>query len=77
MVALLFFIPYLLCLKNPYFDWGWESWPDFWEVLGKTTKYYIQFFYAGHKFNFMERYDPRGFAYILDMVGRIFITYGY
>ena len=77
VAALIFFIPYLLCLKNPYFEWGWESWKAFWEVSGQTVKYYIEFFYAAHKFDFMDQYEPSGFAYVLDMVGRIFITYGY
>ncbi|MCD4665732.1 MAG: hypothetical protein K8R68_10730, partial [Bacteroidales bacterium] len=77
LTALIFFIPYLLCLKNPYFQLGWESWPVFWEVTGQTIKYYVQFLYAAYNFDFMEEYKPRGFAYVLDMVGRIFITYGY
>jgi len=77
ITALIFFIPYLLCLKNPYYQWGWVDWQAFWEVSGQTVKYYVEFFYAAHKFDFMEQYQPKGFAYILDMVGRIFITYGY
>jgi uncharacterized protein YjbI with pentapeptide repeats len=77
LTALIFFIPYLLCLKNPYFQWGWESWSAFWEVTGQTVKYYVEFFYAAHKLDFMEQYEPRGIAYVLDMVGRVFITYGY
>ncbi|MCD4680966.1 MAG: pentapeptide repeat-containing protein, partial [Bacteroidales bacterium] len=77
IVALLFFIPYVLCLKNPYFEWGWEGLPEFWSVSGQSIKYFVEFLYAAHSFNYMEQYEPRGFAYILDMVGRVFIAYGY
>jgi len=77
IVALLFFIPYLFCLRETYFQWGWVDWPSFWDVSSQTLKYYVEFFYAAHKFNFMEQYEPNGIAYVLDMVGRIFITYGY
>ena len=78
MAAILFFIPYILWgLNEPYYQWGWDGWSAFWEVSGITVKSYVEFLYAAHKFNFMEQYQPNGFGYVLDMAGRVFITYGY
>ena len=64
-------------MNKPYFEFGWYGFSEFFEVSGITLKYYFQFLYAGHNFNFMSQYEPYGWGYLIDFVGRIFIGYGY
>nr|WP_319571663.1 hypothetical protein [uncultured Draconibacterium sp.] len=73
----LFFFPGLLFLNNPYWSWGWSNWSDFWVVAGKTTELYAKALYAAHSFDYLKDFKPKGIVFVLDLIGRIFVAYGY
>lgn len=61
IVAFVFFYFYTLCLN----------------ISLPSMKYYFEFLFIGHKFEFMSEYEPNVFAYFIDAISRIFIGYGY
>ncbi len=67
VVSTIFFILYWLNTEQPF------------SLLKEQIfiKYYVQFLFIGHDFDFMKANTPNGLAYIIDMIGRIFISYGY
>ena len=77
LVCALFFFPGLLFLNNSYWNWGWAGWSDFWIVAGKTTELYAKALYAAHSFDYLKDFQPKGIVFILDLIGRIFVAYGY
>ena len=76
-IGALFFIPNLFLLNNPYWEFGWTHWSDFWRVAGTTIILFSQSLYAAHSFDYLNDYDPKGIVYVFDLIGRIFLTYGY
>lgn len=76
-VALVFFILNSFFLNNPHWEFGWSNWPDFWRVAGTTIKLFSQSLYAAHSFDYLNDYNPKGIVFLLDLIGRIFLTYGY
>lgn len=76
-IGTLFFIPNLLLLNSPYWEFGWSNWSDFWRVAGITIKLFSQSLYAAHSFDYLNDYNPKGIVFLFDLVGRIFLTYGY
>lgn len=76
-IGTLFFIPNLFLLNNPYWEFGWSNWSDFREVLDITLKLFSQSLYAAHSFDYLKEYNPKGIVFLIDLIGRIFLTYGY
>ena len=76
-VGALFFFPNLFLLENSYWTFGWDSWSDFWTVSSTTLKLFSQSLYAAHSFDYLNEYKPNGIAFFIDIVGRIFLAYGY
>lgn len=77
IVAAIFFFPNLFLLKNPYWEWGWDGFSAFFNVCGTTLELYIKAIYAVHNIDFLREYNPMGITYVLDMLGRILVSYGY
>ncbi len=77
IVGALFFLPNIFLLKDSYWSCGWNSWSDFWKVAGITTELYMKAMYAAHSFDYLKEYNPRGITFVFDMIGRIFVAYGY
>lgn len=76
-IGALFFIPNLFLLNSPYWEFRWSNWSDFWRVTGTTIKLFSQSLYAAHSFDYLNDYNPKGIVFLFDLVGRIFLTYGY
>ncbi|WP_282125159.1 hypothetical protein [Marinifilum flexuosum] len=76
-VGLIFFVLYVLNLSDNNFQWGWNGFSDFGYVLEEYLPHFCKFLYAGHKFDFMIDFSPNSYARIFDLLGRIFIGYGY
>ncbi len=77
VVAAIFFFPNLFLLKNPYWEYGWDGFSAFFNVCGTTLELYIKAIYAVHNIDFLSEYNPMGITYVLDMFGRILVSYGY
>jgi hypothetical protein len=76
-VGSLFFILSVIFLNNPYFKTGWTNWSDLWNVAGITIKLFSQSLYAAHSFDYLNDFNPKGIVFLFDLIGRIFLAYGY
>ncbi|MBN2347813.1 MAG: hypothetical protein JXJ22_03185 [Bacteroidales bacterium] len=75
-IALIYYTIYLLTLKGYPYVFGWKDLT----TLGEAFSYFIgnfsKFFIITHDFDFMLKARPRGISYFIDVLGRIFISYG-
>lgn len=75
LVGFLIFLCYLVIITEKPFYWGWSGFSSFWSATIETLKYFPEFLYPGHSFDFMsEKY--LGWPLVLDFLGRIFVGYG-
>lgn len=76
-VVIIFYVPNLFLLKDSFWQFGWNGWQEFFEVFGISIKLLMKSLYAAHSFDYLKEYNPKAITFVFDMVGRIFLTYGY
>ncbi|WP_417861448.1 hypothetical protein [Winogradskyella sediminis] len=73
--GLLIFLIYISVIPERPFYWGWSGFNQFWIATKETLKYFPEFLYPGHSFDFMSK-KYLGWTLVIDLIGRIFIGYG-
>lgn len=73
--GLFFFLIYVSIIPEKPFHWGWLGYTEFWIAIKETLKYFPEFLYPGHSFDFMSK-KYYGWTLVIDLIGRIFIGYG-
>lgn len=73
--GLLIFLIYVSVIPEKPFYWGWSGLSEFWIATKETLKYFPEFLYPGHSFDFMSK-EYQGWTLVIDLIGRIFIGYG-
>ncbi|WP_320020202.1 hypothetical protein [Labilibaculum manganireducens] len=76
-IGLMFFMLYVYNLSGISFQWGWSGFSEFGNVIEEYLPHFCKFLYPGHRFDFMAGFNPNSYASIFDLLGRIFIGYGY
>lgn len=76
-IAFFFFLLYVVNLTENEFQWGWKGFYEWGYVLRVYLPYYCEFIYAAHSSDFMCEFKPNAYASIFDVMGRIFVGYGY
>ncbi len=75
-ISIFFFILYFFSVKDLPFDWGWVSFDSFWIATSEVFKSYFIFLLPTHRFNEFSSLNPTGLSYFIDIIARVFITYG-
>lgn len=79
IVSIPLFLLYLTTLREPFFDWGWNGWKEYFSICNISLQFFIQYLNPTHSWEFMEKYSPSpiGIAYFIDAISRILISIGY
>lgn len=76
LIAIVFFILYLLSLTKTPMHWGWADSGSFYAESQITLQYFIRFFIITHDLDFMKDYQPTALSFVIDFFGKVFIGYG-
>lgn len=55
---------------------GWESFDSFMINTSEVLKNYFIFLLSTHRFNEFSYIEPTGLSYFIDVIARVFISYG-
>ncbi|WP_298313757.1 hypothetical protein [uncultured Aquimarina sp.] len=77
--SLVGYFVYILChiLQGNYpYEFGWDNWEVFSSSVDYTLKYYFQFLWPTHKFDFMAGVISSPLNYLIDILSRIVVGFG-
>lgn len=74
--VVLFISFYCFGVVDKSFEWGWESWNSFFDVLLNSIKHFCLFINPTHSINDFKGLDLNSFGYGINLVARILIGYG-
>jgi uncharacterized protein YjbI with pentapeptide repeats len=78
-IGFIFFYFYLINIDNVVLVWKYSGNCEYIKSAKSLLPYYLEFLYAGHSFDFMKTdgFKLNEYAIIFDLLGRVFVGYGY
>ena len=73
----LFFMLFNSTLEDPIFQLGWDGFTSYWKSIKTSFPFFVKFIYPAHSFDFMSSNNPNHWSALYDLLGRIFIGFGY